>query len=130
LFTPVSPNNRPRVENQETKPAPAVGPLLHLRTLIRRRLKRLPSTLLNLGGYLTMMGQMLQVAVDHNEVLQRTQRRMYAEDLLKGRDDARARTIAAEELMRYRAEFQDDVMKFEVSPFETFDPWRNFGEPT
>jgi hypothetical protein len=106
----------------------ANGLVNRLRSLIHHRLERLPTTLLNLGAYITIMGKMLQIVVDHEEVTRRTQRRMRAEDLVKGRDNERARTIAAEELTRYRTEFQDDVAKFEVSTFKEIDPWRGFDD--
>lgn len=124
LETMPLPNGRPEINFQEA----ANGPMTRLRALIHHRLERLPTTLLNLGAYITIMGKMLQIVVDHEEVTRRTQRRMRAEDLVKGRDNERAHTIAAEELTRYRAEFQDDVAKFEVSTFEKIDPWRGFDD--
>jgi hypothetical protein len=130
LDTMSLPNGRPEINHQEAPYAEADGPMKRLRALIYRRLERLPTTLLNLGAYLTIMGKMLQIVIDHEEVLRRTQRRMRAEDLVKGRDNERARTIAAEELTRYRAEFEDDVAKFEVSTFEEIDPWRGFDGST
>ena len=77
-----------------------------------------------------MMGKMLHLVVEHQEVLRRTQRRMRAEGLVRGRDDARAQAIAREELVRYRTEPQDDAVKFEVKPFETIDPWKDFVDAT
>ena len=97
-----------------------------VREVLRQRALRLPATLINLGTCLVMIGKMAHVGVEYSEVLRRTQRRMRAEGLARGRDDARARTIAAEELSRYRDEFNDEVLKFEVKSFEAIDPWRGF----
>lgn len=99
---------------------------MSIRSLFRRRLDRLPTTFINLGAFFTLMGKVALSVVEHREVQQRTQRRMRAEGLVRGHDDARAQVIAAEELARYRAEFQDDTVKFEVKQIEAIDPWRDF----
>jgi len=99
---------------------------MNIRASLRRRLVRLPITFINLGAFFTLMGKMALLVAEQQEVLHRVQRRMRAESLVRGRDDARAKTIAAEELARYRAEFQDDTLKFEVKPSEVIDPWKDF----
>lgn len=99
---------------------------MRTRAFLRRRLERLPTTLIDIGTWFTTMGRMARFVIEEQEVRRRTQRRMRAEDLVRGRDDARAGVIAAEELARYRAEYQDDSVKIEIKPFEAIDPWRNF----
>lgn len=97
-----------------------------VRGFIQRRLVRLPTTLIDLGSWFTVMGKMMRVIVEEQTVRMRAQRRMRGEGLVRGRDDARARAIAAEELARYRAEFEDDSVKIAITPSEAVDPWRNF----
>lgn len=97
--------------------------LSRVRASLRRRL---PTIFLDLGACCSMLGRVLQLSLEHREVLLRTHRRMRAEGLIRERDDARAQVIAREELARYRSEFRDDTMKFEVTAFEEIDPWKDF----
>jgi hypothetical protein len=101
---------------------------MRLRAFLRRRLERVPAALIDLGTCITLMGRMSLFIIEEQEVRYRTQRRMRAEGLVRGRDDARACAIAAEELARYRVEFQDDLMKIEVKPFDAIDPWKSFSD--
>ena len=101
------------------------GRLERVRAFWRRRL---PTIFLDLGACCTLLGKVLQLSFEHREVLLRTQRRMRAERLVRGSDDARAQAIAREELARHRSEFRDVSMKFEITPFEEIDPWKDFSE--
>jgi hypothetical protein len=96
------------------------SPVARLRALLRRRL---PRALQSLGSYLMMVGEVMQLTIDRQEVLRRIQRRMRGEGLVYGRDDARAHAIAADEMARYRAEPRIDAMKFEISSSDAIDPW-------
>ncbi len=109
----------------ESEPSPTTF-LERFRARLSRRLERLPTVLRTIGAYFMLAGETAQLQLDYDIIRRRTQRRMRAEDLVKGRDDDRAQAIADEEWERYHDAFHDDAMKYTLTPATSIDPWHRY----